>query len=164
MRTILIIVMALLTMAAAEGRGRTTPAKVDGNKHSAQNCLNFMTQSLYDSLETNVVLVDSGDVWSSRMIALQEELYGYPSIMDLLVDLNAGSYFWGWFEKQDSAYFDSVEQNNPAYTRYSAAEPFDTLGQRAHQVPFHMADSLWFWIEAVEDCTKFNAGYSSARP
>lgn len=158
----LIMIMLVVVCSAPVARPRDHLNKADGNKHSVQNYANFRLQSVMDTLETGVEL-DSAETWVSRHIALQEETYGYPSVMDLLMDMESGSVAIQWYEYYNAT-FDSVGENDPEYILYTMADPLDSLGQMAIPVAFHMADSLWFMVTAMEDGTEFSAGYSSARP
>jgi hypothetical protein len=161
MRYILILLLVVVGTAAV-ARPRVPMSKIDGGKHSMQEIANMHVQSVMDTLETGIEL-DSAETWTSKKIALQEEKYGYPSVMDLLIDLEAGSVAARWYEYYNAT-FDSVGENDPEYELYTQAAPLDSLGQIAIIVPHHMADSLWFEVTAMEDGTEFNAGYSSARP
>ncbi len=159
--TMVALLLVLVAVPAAAQTGntytRSTFTKVEPDKHSSAAIDNAFKQSVIDVLDSNVTL-DSGDVWTSPQIQLQNLLYGYPSAANLIVDITAGSFSAVWRENYgesptDSIHLQNAQDPDSGQVIIMTTDPFDAVGVWRWQTDFYGGSEYYYRLKAHEDGT-----------
>lgn len=155
--TLMAVVLLTVALAAAQSTyERKTFSRIEDTNSGALYD-DAAKQSVIMRLDTAVAL-DSGDVWTSDDLKLQNLRYGYPTRANLICDLSSGSFSAVWRENygltwDDTVHFQGAQAPDSAQVIIATTSPWTATGVWRWFTDFGGGSTFYYVITAHEDAT-----------